>query len=794
VLAELGFDKLVIVRIDHRDKDQRKRQKTMEFFWQPYGELNNKIFTHITHGHYSPPNFLSNMIYQSKSNPSSYNVHSIYQGFKAISEAYLTNEILFLFGDDFSFQEPNRTFNNVEAMMTAFKDNDSYNDSINFFYSTPSQYFKALEEKKAQFPIFKDLDFFPYADPRLDYWTGYFTSRPYLKGLVRDSRTYIDTASELLLNYIVSLKENINVKSYVDGLNSLRREQNLLQHHDGVSGTSREEVAQDYKNRLNNGVEKVSAGMRELIESEIPTLQQEAEFINMCLEAVAYKDCINTVYTKSQLYSGILLAINNPKFDGNIPFKLKIEKVDGLVVKDLSENMKIDDSDLICDSEALTNASYCIVNLLLKFKKEEIFKIISLTSNPETSNNLTPLEPYQLGNDKLTIINNTDYILEYNPSDRQFYQRVGDKESFIKISHAYFTYDYRNDPSRHNRSGSYLMATDNDQIKPFNLERTIYYIGKTLTEINFVFEKSVLKIRIYPKEEFNYIIDTESIILNGRPNGVAEFLLTVNSNIENLDNNGNSVFYTDTNGLKVIKRVKNTREWYNFTVDDIVPSNFYPINSVISIKGQKDDVLNVYNDRAQGATSLNKGEILVDLNRWSDKDDDKGLVRGILEKDSMDQDFHINHWISLNNKSVHYLSKKPIYAVYGVKDACGINRMVNKFLNQYVMNRAYTSPEFANYRIKNLSGLIYEEAKCLIVNVYFNNEEEVLLQFSSNDIKDNCIVKMNQYIKYKVTSLSGLKHLTEMELLEISNKGIVNEYIIKPYEFLTVLVNLKPTN
>jgi alpha-mannosidase len=57
LLNKLGFDKLVMVRIDFREKEKRIKEKSMEFIWRPYFEIDggqSKILTHITHGHYSP--------------------------------------------------------------------------------------------------------------------------------------------------------------------------------------------------------------------------------------------------------------------------------------------------------------------------------------------------------------------------------------------------------------------------------------------------------------------------------------------------------------------------------------------------------------------------------------------------------------------------------------------------------------------------------------------------------------------------------------------------------------------
>lgn len=61
---------------------------------------------------------------------------------------------------------------------------------VNVFYSTPSCYLKALHDADLTWPTKSD-DFFPYASGNHSYWTGYFTSRPTLKGYVRKTNSFL---------------------------------------------------------------------------------------------------------------------------------------------------------------------------------------------------------------------------------------------------------------------------------------------------------------------------------------------------------------------------------------------------------------------------------------------------------------------------------------------------------------------------------------------------------------------------------------------------------------------------
>lgn len=100
-------------------------------------------------------------------------------------------------------------------------------------------------------------DFFTYADRDDHYWSGYFTSRPFHKHLDRTLQHYLRSA-DILFSAAVQRREltrgskNNNTEEH-HGLFALyphlvvaRRALSLFQHHDGVSGTAKDFVMEDY--------------------------------------------------------------------------------------------------------------------------------------------------------------------------------------------------------------------------------------------------------------------------------------------------------------------------------------------------------------------------------------------------------------------------------------------------------------------------------------------------------------------------------------------------------------------
>lgn len=60
----------------------------------------------------------------------------------------------------------------------------------------------------------------------------------------------------------------------------------------------------------------------------------------------------------------------------------------------------------------------------------------------------------------------------------------------------------------------------------------------------------------------------------------------------------------------MMKRIRNYRETYEYTDEEPVAGNYYPITARIAIKDEKRDIsLAVLNDRAQGGSSIEDGAL-----------------------------------------------------------------------------------------------------------------------------------------------------------------------------------------
>ncbi|CAN7986728.1 unnamed protein product, partial [Ixodes hexagonus] len=109
-------------------------------------------------------------------------------------------------------------------------------------------------------------DFHPYGDVYAEgtpsYWTGYYTTRPYLKHFSRELEHWL-RAAEIIYSLARSYLHQNNMKELAERMDSeyvflvqSRDSLGLFMHHDAITGTSKEGVMSDYGSRMFNGMKE----------------------------------------------------------------------------------------------------------------------------------------------------------------------------------------------------------------------------------------------------------------------------------------------------------------------------------------------------------------------------------------------------------------------------------------------------------------------------------------------------------------------------------------------------------
>ena len=131
-------------------------------------------------------------------------------------------------------------------------------------WGTLTDYFNAVHQRISRFDSLVG-DFFVYSDVFSEgvpaYWSGYFSTRPYMKKLSRELEASLRSA-EILFTWSYNLARQMDnqpaVKtleaSFVSGMAKARRNLALFQHHDAITGTAKQFVTHDYGEKLFDGI------------------------------------------------------------------------------------------------------------------------------------------------------------------------------------------------------------------------------------------------------------------------------------------------------------------------------------------------------------------------------------------------------------------------------------------------------------------------------------------------------------------------------------------------------------
>ena len=274
--SEMGFNALYFGRIDYQDLKKRQKERRCEGTWSPSQSLGTNVFWSLTgsyEGNYgAPPTFCFDMLCSdppivSDKNSSESNfierLSSFMDHIKKQARRTHGNNIMITMGSDFQYENAFENFLNLDSLIdgiTSYQKlelsfleglEDRFN-RVNIFYSSPEIYTISKYNEHIEWEVKTD-DFFPYSDCQHCFWTGYFTSRASLKRLERVGSSFLHVARQLEV-----LDERWLEGRERSELYELEKSVGIIQHHDGVSGTSKQHVAYDYAKRVFEGIQTAS--------------------------------------------------------------------------------------------------------------------------------------------------------------------------------------------------------------------------------------------------------------------------------------------------------------------------------------------------------------------------------------------------------------------------------------------------------------------------------------------------------------------------------------------------------
>ncbi|KAL1554044.1 alpha-mannosidase [Salvia divinorum] len=636
--AEVGFDALYFARIDYQDRAKRSAEKKLEVIWQGSKSRgsSSQIFTGAFYaGNYEPPTDFyyevndDSPIVQDDIELFDYNVQERVDAFVAAAyfQANVTrsNHIMWTMGTDFKYQYANTWFRNMDKLIHYV----NQDGRVNALYSSPSIYTDVKHALDESWPPKLD-DYFPYADRIDGYWTGYFTSRPTSKGFIRELSGYYLAARQLEF-FRGRNKSGPTTDSLADALA-------VVQHHDAVTGTAKQHVADDYAKRLSMGYEE----SKDVVAASLGCLTQ-SPLSSECKSLVTnFNQCplLNISYcpaTEVDLSVGkkIVILVYNP---------LGWKRTSVVRIPVINENLSVSDS----SGKLILSQLLPIVNASLSMRK---FYASAYTGESPSSVAkywlaFTAVVPplgfstYVISSGQSSVstkfvpnsfdtgdieIGQGNLKLIYSGKDGKLMKYINGRNSVnVSLEQSYSYYVGSTDELQ--ASGAYIFrpnGTYTIQSKE-KIPLTVFR-GPLYDEVHQTFSSWVYQTtRVYKEKEHAEVEFTVGPIpiVDGNGKEIVTQLKTMIGN--------NKTFYTDSNGRDFLERIRNYRADWDLQVNQPIAGNYYPINLGIYIKDRSTE-MSVLVDRSVGGSSIIDGEVEIMLHRRLLQDDGRGVDEALNE-------------------------------------------------------------------------------------------------------------------------------------------------------------------
>ncbi len=629
------------------------------------------------------------------------------------------NHIMVTMGEDFRYQKAMVNFANLDSVLTTIsrmqqEDDDSAidiasifpeYDTIHVFYSSPEYYtqckynetirpekqennrqknvtlafsrtlqmrFETNSSAESQWSVKHD-DFFPYSDCPHCFWTGYYTSRPTLKRFERLGSSFLMAVRQLealslpknaknLRTRVLENHENESLGCGSNAMHELEDAMGILQHHDGVSGTSKQHVAYDYAKRLQAGIDGVLPCTIQKLQNAFGLDKAVGNF-QYCqlLNETKCEGSVNATKSNQQNLDLYVIVYNSLASKRSVVVDLPVGSNGTFLVEAWEEK---DSNNTRKTTLVKAQPSFFPPIARNDYKsntQEDDIWILSFmaTSLPPVGAKIFRIRK-QFDFDGNSVQRNTKK--EYGPRLRKVSNgrislfvdtqtgdigRGGSKGIESLSSWGYYTsFDSKKESlsskEKPQNSGAYVFRPSTPTQKLIKIATKLSLVVETslgteiYTEYQEPWIKTVTKLRTgMPYLEIEYQVGP--IPIN---DGIGKEVVTRYNTM--VDNQG--IFYTDSNGREFLRRKRNYRPTWNLTVHEPIAGNYYPINTAIYVdeattqnnlsSTRSPAAFAIVTDRSQGGGSIVNGTVELMVHRRTLADDDRGVNEPINETNS----------------------------------------------------------------------------------------------------------------------------------------------------------------
>lgn len=701
LLRRMGFQNMLIQRTHYEVKKELALHKNLEYIWRQSWDVDETtdIFVHmmpfysydIPHTCGPEPAICCEFDFARMSGfgyefcpwrqyPVETNQRNVQERalklldqYKKKSTLYRTSTLLVPLGDDFRYvstDEAEAQFRNYQMMFDYINSNPSLNAEAKF--GTLEDYFQTLREEAERinysrpgevgsgelegFPSLSG-DFFTYADRQQDYWSGYYVSRPFFKAVDRVLEQTL-RASEMMIALMLGYCNRLQClkfpASFSYKLTAARRNLALFQHHDGVTGTAKNHVVEDYGTRMHTSLQDLQIFMSKAVEVLLGVRHEKPEQ-NPVQPSLFEPEQVRSRYDVQPMHKPINVPEGNKQ---RVVIFNPLEQMRDEVVMVVVNKP---------DVSVIQSNGSCVrsqVSPEWQHDKDKMFtgrhRLYWQASVPPMG-----LETYYVVNGfvgcekaipaKLKVFTNSNSLPCPTP---YVCSKLEANTVEIKNSHHTLTFDVvtGNLKQISDKYGSETVVKE--EIGMYSSWGSGAYLFKPVGEAKSVAQEGgqlVISEGLLVQESFSYPkttwdktpISHSTRVYNGE-NTLQQFLIEKEYHVELLgsafndkelivrymtDIDSKGVFYTDLNGFQMSRR-----ETY---AKIPLQGNYYPMPSLSFLQGSDGRRFSVHSRQSLGAASLKSGWLEIMLDRRLTQDDERGLGQGVMDNRPMNVLFHI---------------------------------------------------------------------------------------------------------------------------------------------------------
>ncbi|TGZ60622.1 hypothetical protein CRM22_008433 [Opisthorchis felineus] len=690
IFRDSALDAVFFQRMDYREKLARRASKSMEVLWDtsiPQKDTSPGLFTSMFYDSYCyPATFcFDEKCYdppiQDDPEMTGYNVNERVNQFldyvNRVRQSFATNHIMVLMGCDFTYENANTNFKNTDKLIKYVNARQEQGSRINLLYSTPHCYTLAVNEafNKSRKIERRRGDFFPYASGPFSYWTGFYTSRPALKGFIRQASTLLTMCEQI--NVFANRVAKSSNHGYRDPKESmvdkLRQALGVMQHHDAVTGTEKQHVADDYALTLSVASKSCQAVIADAMFDLIPNLRSMTGG-----EHPAFCDLLNISfceategwrpYLNARGEGGVYIFVYNPTgwnlWSSWIRVPIYIDQAQitstGVILKDLRDiSQKLLPYQLLPITDRTLQiperkSSQHLSNMEILFNIAAAGPPASPTGFTTFYLALKQLTPPRSSDSKdftscsgvARLSQTTTLSLIRASGEFPVVIRANHLQSGTDLNITVALLYYFGETSGPQASGAYVFLPKNSSLIQKFPDPTVNFVkGACVEEAHLTYSTwASLVVRLYSDGDLE-VEWTAGPVPDSWNQFSRELIVRYTVHGEGLRPKTSGEFFTDSSGRRLIRRVRNQRPDWNtsltFVETQPVAGNYYPIINRIMLKGSAatDNSVPamgfaVYTDRAQGASSLRDGQVEIMLHRRLVRDDGYGVGEPLMEQGS----------------------------------------------------------------------------------------------------------------------------------------------------------------